>query len=673
MQVAYYDAPIGAFLETDESSILGTLVQHHGFALEHQQRGAWLGQIRLLKPALSDLGRGHILFEFAIPRMGKRADVVLLVDGTVFVLEFKVGARSFDRSAIEQVHDYALDMKNFHKGSHELPIVPVVLATEAAVVGPPEVRFASDGIAEPVLARMEHLPALIDRRAGATAPELIDVQNWLHSGYQPTPTIVEAAQALYQNHAVEEIARSDASAQNLSHTTDCIATIIDRSKTVGRKSICFVTGVPGAGKTLAGLNIATKRAQEHSDEHAVFLSGNGPLVTVLREALARDEAAREVTTKANAHRKVSSFIQNIHHFRDEALNNTGAPHEKVAVFDEAQRAWTRDQASRFMQTKRGHLGFDMSEPEFLISVMDRHEDWCVVVCLIGGGQEINTGEAGLSGWLSALDDRFRNWDIYISDRLEDGDYVTDETSVRLLGELPVHRSNELHLSVSMRSFRAEALSSLIGHIVDNRLEAARDVYHQVEDRYPIWLTRDLDVARDWLRSVARGSERFGLVASSGAYRLRPEGLHVKAKVDAATWFLNDRTDVRSSFYLEEVATEFDVQGLELDWIGVCWDADFRHDGDDWRFYNFRGTKWQRVNQEERQLYLKNAYRVVLTRARQGMIIFVPEGEALDPTRPPSYYDETYAFLKACGLKDLAARDLDTNESPAVPTMVRVSV
>jgi hypothetical protein len=314
----------------------------------------------------------------------------------------------------------------------------------------------------------------------------------------------------------------------------------------------------------------------------------------------------------------------------------------------------------------------MSEPEFLISVLDRHEDWCVVVCLIGGGQEINTGEAGLGEWLSALDNRFRDWDIYISDRLEDGDYVTDSTSMRLLRELPVQRSTELHLSVSMRSFRAEALSSFIGHIVDNRPEAARDVYQQVEDRYPIWLTRDIDAARDWLRKVARGSERFGLVASSGAYRLRPEGLQVKAKVDASNWFLNDRTDVRSSFYLEEVATEFDVQGLELDWAGVCWDADFRHDGDDWRFYNFRGTAWQRVNQDERQLYLKNAYRVILTRARQGMIIFVPEGDPSDPTRPPSYYDDTYAFLQTCGLKEMSSRNLDSETSPSVATEMRMN-
>lgn len=673
MQVAYYHAPIQAFLRADEASVLGTLVQHHGFALEHQQRGAWQAQIRLLKSALAELERGQILFEFAIPRMGKRADVVLLIEGTLFVLEFKVGARAFERSAIEQVHDYALDLKNFHKGSHDLPIIPVVLATEAAVTGQPPLYFAPDGIAEPVLSRAEQLPALISCGAGTAVAQPIDVDGWLNSGYQPTPTIIEAAQALYQNHAVEEIARSDASAQNLSQTTNCISAIIDRSKTEGRKSICFVTGVPGAGKTLAGLNIATKRAQEHSDEHAVFLSGNGPLVTVLREALARDEVAREGSKKTNAHRKVASFIQNIHHFRDEALNNTGAPHEKVAVFDEAQRAWTRDQASKFMQDKRGHVGFDMSEPEFLISVMDRHDDWCVVVCLIGGGQEINTGEAGLGEWLSALEHRFQRWDIYISDRLEDGDYVTDATSMRLLDELPVHRSSELHLSVSMRSFRAEALSSFIGHIVANRPQAAQDLYRQIEDRYPIWLTRDLDAARNWLRGKARGSERFGLIASSGAHRLRPEGLHVKAKIDAATWFLNDRQDVRSSFYLEEVATEFDVQGLELDWVGVCWDADLRHHEGGWSFHNFRGTTWQRVNQEERQLYLKNAYRVILTRARQGMILFVPEGDASDPTRPPSHYDETFAFLRSCGLKELNVGDVEAARQTEDPAPVRASL
>ena len=482
---------------------------------------------------------------------------------------------------------------------------------------------------------------------------VIDFGAWLDSGYQPTPSIVEAAQALYQQHGVEEIARSDAG--NLGATTDCIANIIETSKASKRKSICIVTGVPGAGKTLAGLNVATKRAQEHSDEHAVFLSGNGPLVAVLREALARDEVARLGSSKKDAARKVASFIQNIHHFRDEAVRDPSPPWERVVVFDEAQRAWTRDQATKFMRTKRGFDDFNMSEPEFLISVMDRHTDWCVVICLVGGGQEINTGEAGLSEWLNALRARFTHWNVYISDRLGDQDYLDDGVAKDALEGLNVLKHNDLHLAVSLRSFRAEALSAFVGHIVENRASDARRVYSEISDRYPIWLTRDLDNVRAWLQSNARGSERFGLLASSDGHRLRPEGLNVNVKVNAPTWFLNDKTDVRSAFYCEEVATEFDVQGLELDWCGVCWDADFRHSGARWTCHRFRGTRWEHVNSIEARLYLKNAYRVILTRARQGMIIFVPRGASHDPTRTPGFYDETFDFLRECGIGELPSR------------------
>jgi hypothetical protein len=614
-----------------------------------------------MKQALQHFKTGNIFFEFVIPRMGKRADVVLVIDGVILVLEFKVGAKTFDRAAIAQAHDYALDLKNFHRGSHTLPIIPVVVATGAAPNGAHELRWASDMVAAPLLASVDELPRIINHSVKTGGEVPIDFEIWLSSGYQPTPTIVEAAQALYQEHGVEEIARSDAGARNLGVTTDCIAQVIEWSKLEKKKSICLVTGVPGAGKTLAGLNIATKRAQEHSDEHAVFLSGNGPLVAVLREALARDESVRDGFPKKEALRKVASFIQNIHHFRDNAIRDPTPPFERVVVFDEAQRAWTRDQARKFMQ-KRGHNDFDMSESEFLISVMDRHDDWCVVVCLIGGGQEINTGEAGLVGWMRALRERFTGWDVYISNRLSDPDYIGDHEAAEILKSLEVTETSELHLAVSMRSFRAEALSDFVGHIVENRPAEALRAYSEISDRYPIWLTRELDQARQWLRDQARGSERFGLLASSGGNRLRPEGLHVRAKIDAPTWFLNDRSDVRSSFYCEEVATEFDVQGLELDWAGVCWDADFRYGNGRWSSLGFRGTRWQQVNGAEAQLHLKNAYRVILTRARQGMIIFVPHGEVEDPTRLPVYYDQTYAFLKMCGLRDLVQRGLSGHPS-----------
>ncbi|MDA8638034.1 DUF2075 domain-containing protein, partial [Rhodospirillales bacterium] len=413
----------------------------------------------------------------------------------------------------------------------------------------------------------------------------------------------------------------------------------------------FITGVPGAGKTLAGLNIATQRADAHQDEHATFLSGNGPLVDVLREALARDKVQREGVSKKSAHQAVQAFIQNIHHFRNTEIGREQPPAEKVVIFDEAQRAWDDEQATKFMR-KRGFTDFNTSEPEFLISVMDRHEDWSVIVCLIGGGQEINTGEAGLSEWLRALADRYPNWRIYGSNRLDDPDYIWDNEAKTNLARVNMMEDESLHLSVAVRSFRAEALSRFVGHLVENRPEQARATIEQIQGNYPIALTRSLSTARQWLQDHARGSERYGLVASSGAYRLRPDGLNVKAKIDAPIWFLNDRLDVRSSFYMEEVATEFDVQGLELDWIGVCWDADLRHSNGQFEHFRFSGTRWQSVRKNQAKLYLKNAYRVLMTRARQGLIIYIPKGDQEDHTRPPDYYDATAAYLSDCGVSEI---------------------
>lgn len=654
MRDAYFSSTISSFLDQSSDQILGELARAHHHALEHLQRNAWLAQIELLKVELADLSDAYIFFEFSIPRMGKRADAVVLHRGIVFVIEFKVGSTSFDSYAIDQAHDYALDLKNFHLGSHDLPIVPVLCATEANRGVNTAIVWAEDEVAEPVLVGRGSLRGVfeIEVTSGSTIQGTIDVNSWRSSGYRPTPTIIEAAEALYRQHAVDEISRSDAGAKNLQSTSDKIAEIIERSKGDGRKSICFITGVPGAGKTLAGLNIAAKRAERHEDEHAVFLSGNGPLVDVLKEALARDKVAREGVKKTDAKRAVSSFVQNIHHFRDHYIEITQQPFEKVVVFDEAQRAWTKDQASKFMQAKRGHSGFTMSEPEFLISVMDRHSDWCTIICLIGGGQEINTGEAGLSEWLTALSERFSDWEIHASSLLEDKHYTVDKKATDLLSAPHIAKHQELHLAVSMRSFRAEQLSAFVGQILDGSEGDAKSTLRHLIDRYPVALTRDIEVAREWLRDQARGSERYGLIASSGAARLRPEGIQVKAKIDPPSWFLNDKRDVRSSFYLEEVATQFDVQGLELDWAGVCWDADLRWSNGGWSYHAFKGSKWQNVNDETKRLYLINAYRVLLTRARQGMVIFVPKGDERDHTRPPEFYDGVFEFLSAAGASQI---------------------
>ena len=651
LHIAYYDSSISNFCSANESEVLGQLTAKHGFALEIQQRIAWQEQINLLQSELRGIHEGHIYFEFSIPRMGKRADTILLIAGMVFVIEFKVGASSFDRAAVDQVYDYALDLKNFHKGTHERYVLPIMIATNAPTQSNPSLSWASDLILSPICIASNQLSALIAMALMEIPHTDIDPSVWANSGYHPTPTIIEAAQALYRDHQVEEITRSDASAHNLSVTTSKISQIIEDSKLNRKKSICFVTGVPGAGKTLAGLNIAAVRAKEHSDENAVFLSGNGPLVEVLREALSRDESLREEISKKDAYRNVASFIQNIHHFRDEALKSDLAPYEKVVIFDEAQRAWGKEQASKFMQQKRGYADFDMSEPAFLISAMDRHQDWCVIVCLVGGGQEINTGEAGLSEWLIALNTQFKGWNVYLSNRLSDKDYFWDKDLSDSLSQIPCHHESDLHLSVSMRSFRADALSEFASHIIENRPNEAKTAYSRIANKYPIALTRDISVAKKWLREKARGTERYGLVASSGAIRLRPDGINVKDKIDASVWFLNDKSDIRTSYYLEEVGTEFDVQGLELDWVGIGWDADYRYADSSWTHFNFRGTNWQNVHQPERQLYLKNAYRVLLTRARQGMVIYVPTGDLDDRTRPPSFYDDTFNYLKLCGLKE----------------------
>lgn len=647
MSRSYYEGNICSFLIQSTDEIIGQMTNAHHFDLDQKQRDAWISQINILKLQLEKLDTGKIYFEFSIPRMGKRIDTIILYKNVIFAIEFKVGSDKFDNHAIEQVYDYALDLKNFHKGSHNAAIIPILIATDALSTSY-AISFAEDLVAEPICIDENTVYNLITDMKAQSNQSVLDQEIWAKSGYLPTPTIIEAARSLYQNHHVTEIARTDAGAINLALTHSRVNEIIEEAKQNSHKAICFITGVPGAGKTLVGLNISTCRSMEHSEEHAVFLSGNGPLVSVLREALTRDELAQNGGKKTDASRKVNSFIQNIHHFRDEYLKIDKAPIEKVVIFDEAQRAWTKDQASKFMKRKRGFDNFNQSESEFLINVMDRHSDWCVIICLIGGGQEINTGEAGLKEWLIALKEHFPEWKIHASSLLSKSDYTTDDVTRNMIEDSKIIKYPDLHLSVSMRSFRAEKLNNFVNALIDGNSKKAQDAYKIIYERYPIYLTRDLETARNWLRNKARGSERYGIVSSSGALRLRPAGLHVKTGIKAEKWFLNNRYDIRSSFYLEEVATEFDIQGLELDWTCVAWDADLRWLNNQWNMHNFRGTSWQKVHQEDRKQYLLNAYRVLLTRARQGMVIYIPNGNQNDYTRISEFYDGTYDMLRLSG-------------------------
>jgi len=590
--------------------------------------------------------------------MGKRIDVLLVLGSVVYVLEFKVGEREFTADALRQVWDYALDMKNFHSTSHGLPIVPILVATAADdEAAHTEVVSDPDGVARPLRAAPGTLAEVIRDVGARHSATAIDANNWASGSYKPTPTIIEAALALYSGHGVEDISRREADAINLTQTSTQIDEIIRAARAGKHKSICFVTGVPGAGKTLVGLDVATKHHDRTSELYSVFLSGNGPLVKILCEALARDRATRSRKGKSRvtlgeARSEVKAFIQNVHHFRDECIRDgTKPPVEHVAIFDEAQRAWNLRQTAAFMQRKRGQANFDQSEPAFLISCLDRHEDWAVVVCLVGGGQEINTGEAGIGEWLRAIQSEFPRWRVYLSPHLSDSEYAAGD-AIGLLGDHGhVHTRDSLHLSVSMRSFRAEHVSAWVKALLDIDREAANDAMASFRKRYPIVVTRDLAKAKAWVRQQARGNERYGMVVSSQAQRLKPHAIDVRVSVDPVHWFLHSHDDVRSSYYLEDAATEFAVQGLELDWACVVWDGDFRFTPTGWQHWSFKGSRWERIRKDDRKGYLKNAYRVLLTRARQGMVIAVPMGDARDPTRSPMIYDATFEYLRSLGIDE----------------------
>lgn len=653
---SYYSTTIAEFLQQSDSEILG-IIHSNDISAETtiQQSNTWESEVQILKNQLRSFSDGRIIFEYTIPRMGKRVDTVVLYKNIVFLLEFKVGDKEYRQSTYDQVYDYALDLRNFQKESHNKLIVPIMVSTNAP-------RYQNtlterERIIEPIRCNAQNLGVSIKYIAQQYNEPDFNYALWENSEYLPTPTIVEAAQALYRGHNVHEITRSDAGAENLTVTTDEINRIIEHSKANGRKSICFVTGVPGAGKTLVGLNIAIQRSDAQQGEHAVFLSGNFPLVTVLQEALARDKVEQEKQagrklSKSDALRSTSAFIQIIHKYRDSFVGNDHVPPERVAIFDEAQRAWTEDMIAKFMQTKKGVANFEYSEPEFLISTMDRHQDWAVIICLVGGGQEINTGEAGLPEWFDSLRRAFPYWDVYITPQLNDEEYRREHEWNDMISNLQIHENADLHLATSVRSFRTPDLAAFVKAVLDVDTDAAKELYSRIKDKYPIVLTRDLNKAKKWVREQCQGTTRYGLLASSGALRLKPEGIFVKNEVSVANWFLNGKDDVRSSYYLEDVVSEFDIQGLELDYSIVAWDADFRFDGEQWGYYNFSGSRWMNVASEDRKLYLKNAYRVLLTRARQGIAIFIPEGSDTDHTRKREYYDRTYEYLCAVGVEEI---------------------
>jgi Schlafen group 3, DNA/RNA helicase domain len=673
---AYYRAEMAAFTSEDPARILWKLAQENAaarFPLTHQAIEAWRAQLPVLTAGVvqllhvfSDARGWGVLLEYPIPIVGKRIDAVLLARNVIVVIETKTGASP--TSAARQVDDYALNLACFHEHSEHKTIVPLVVSD--APVGSNIASTEFDSLIEKCwvssAASLGHTLELICRQYVRDGEPQISASDWNVGRFRPIPPIIDAAVALYSDMDVFEIGHACAAREDLATTSDAIVRTVLDARTRSEKAICFTTGVPGAGKTLVGLN--TVHRPEIKD-FASFLSGNGPLVKVIQEALVRDVVKRSEhqklrITRRQAQLEVQAFVYNVHRFADQYYGEgQRQPVQKVVVFDEAQRAWDAAQNERAGRPK-------VSEAKMMLEVMNRHSDWAVIVALIGGGQEINRGEAGLAEWGRALAE-FPEWRIYASEQVLNGEGVPGfclfEPENTPYPERIV-RSPSLHLNVCTRSIRAQRISEWVDAVLSGRDAEAMQIANGL-DAKPA-LTRSLHETRSWLNGNRRGQTRSGLVASASASRLRADGVEptfdFHQRFDWEHWFLDVHTcadancthrycnDVRASSRLEVAATQFEIQGLELDWIGLCWGEDFTWDGTHWICRRFNNKQWKliRPGDDRRRAYLLNAYRVLMTRARQGMVIYVPKPDQADTSRLHGELDSTAEFLIRCGATPL---------------------
>ena len=659
---SFYRATVQEFLRQNEEHLLarlGIAYANRGYTSQYAaQTLTWKHDLGLLRETLEECvakstsaNSWGLLLEFSIPRKELRIDFVLLIRNLIVVLEAKSGVAA--PQAKRQIEEYALLLHYFHKASAGHRIIPITVSPnpentdqDAIHDREPLPQMSSHWIAKVTRSSWEMLSDLFVALEEPQAEQMLP-ETWDDSPYFPVPTIIEAAMALRSGLSIREVAHSEASEQEIETVTKTIQTFVDRARTESHHAICFLTGVPGSGKTLIGLALAHSPENKSSAVH--FMSGNGPLVKVL-QYLFTQEGMRGGAKALDARTRAKTLIENIHVFaRYHIEDNLGAPSNHAVVFDEAQRAWNREHNKK-------KFGRDYSEPEMLLRIMERHADWAIVIALVGGGQEINDGEAGLEEWGRALASTGKEWVIYASPEVLEGGASTagrrlfDGSTERKA----IRTSLALHLRTSNRSLRAEQLANWVNRVLEGDAEAAASL--EVTSRFPILLSRDLSETRRKLREQGIGENRYGLVGSSGGARLRTEGLEPSSVFHAEYpwqyWYLAEETDVRSSYRCEVFATEFEIQGLELDWIGVCWGGDLVwSESTGWQLRALRhGRKsmWRAIKNCEKQIYRRNAYRVLLTRARQGMIIFVPKGNSDDPTTPPEEFDATAQFLRRCG-------------------------
>lgn len=647
-----------------ESEIFSCLATAHlrDFSeLTKQQEKSWKKFLKILKESFQDLDKKSLLhinsaifLEYKIPRREKRIDCVLILDSFLIIIEFKFQDKT-GKLGRAQLEDYCLDLRDFHKESRGKKIFPILLSPNSSI----ELKDINDNselVQDIIVANEVNLSYALEiiLSSQLEPSDSIDYLNWHDSPYAPTPTIIEAIKTLYKGQSVEEITRHHAGIDNLNKTTSAVVNAIRSAKKNNSKIICFITGVPGAGKTLAGLNIAHLDEFQNEDSSlATFLSGNVPLINVLREALKRDLLMKykrgEKEAKDNEVERISTFIEKVHTFIDAYYDKKVSPNTKILIFDEAQRAWNKKH-----KVKKSEGKYKKSEPHILFEIMNRHTDWCAIIALIGGGQEINTGESGLEEWGRTITKNYKDWKVYVSPYLISmGDFAAHKPLFKSLPkDITIIQDENLHLSVSIRSYNAEKLSDWVQAVLDLKFETAHNIFDLDIKRFPIYITRKLGEAKSFLKKQRLGTRRVGLVASSGGRRLRAHGIDVDIALNETHWFLNPTEDIRSSNFLELAGKDFKIQGLELDWACVCWDADFYIKDADWQYQGFGGTKWREVKKDLQKQFIKNKYRVLMTRARDGMVIWVPDASDVDQTRLAIFYEDTYNYLLSCGCKEL---------------------
>lgn len=666
---AWFHCTGAALLARDPADTVGRLAsaqQARGYPGTPEQDFAWHNQVAALRKAVAeaDGAAWTIVLEYELLRLEKRIDAVVLTDRAIVAIEFKTAAPGNAGKA--EAEDYALDLRDFHAASRAHVIVPVLAAAEAAFAAPAQPWLLPPNPTEPLVCGHATLGEAL-RWVRAEIPPAATPLNhaaWLDGAYRPVPTIVEAATMLYARNGVAEIASTRADAPNLTRTAQAIARAVAAAQDGQAKRVVFVTGIPGAGKTLCGLNAVFAAG---AGGRSAFLTGNVPLVTVLRAALAQDAVERRECSRPEAERRVKERLQNVHRFLEDNATDPArrAPPDRLIVFDEAQRAW--NEAKSRIGTRNKPSRLTMSEPAHTLEIMGRHDGWAVVVALIGNGQEINTGEAGLAEWGQVIAATGGQWRAIAAERAT----TAPDPMQRLAAGAPswLTIDNDLDLTVAVRNVREMAGATWVDAVLRGAVPEARAIA-EAAGALPFLLTRDLAALRDGLRHLARGRRRAGILASAGAKRLRGDGLGVQLD-DVADWFLRYWPDIRGSDALETFATEYDCQGLELDVAGLAWGGDLLWSRRGWQTRRFAGRAWQSRHADAH--YVINKYRVLLTRARYETVIWVPRGSPAgepfhDATRDAAEMDAIAGYLLACGARPLEAAPPAATRAPA-PTLL----